>query len=344
MYFIAKNQQATVIGCIVDFIDLFGIIFSMKFIDDARIFVESGAGGNGCVSFRREKYVPRGGPDGGDGGTGGSVYLVGTKNLATLYDLKIKPHYRAKRGQHGKGKKMHGRTGADIHIRVPLGVVVCETDQRIGEILKEGEKIIVARGGRGGRGNARFVSPTNQAPRKAEEGMPGTKKTIQITLKLISDIGIVGLPNVGKSTLLKAITGARPRIASYPFTTLSPNLGVLRSNTENVVIADMPGIIEGAHQGKGIGLQFLRHIERTNLLILLIDISTPKPEQQYESLLEEFKQYNPQLLKKPRIVIFNKIDLRDKVPQFDLPEKVFYISALENIGLAELIKYLKNAH
>ena len=316
----------------------------MKFVDEAKIFVESGAGGNGCVSFRREKYVPKGGPDGGDGGDGGSVLLVGTKNLMTLYDLKIKPHYRAKRGQHGKGKKMHGRTGTDIHIHVPLGVVVYEENQKIGEILTDAEQLVVARGGRGGRGNARFVSPTNQAPRNAEEGIPGTRKTLLITLKLISDIGIVGLPNAGKSTLLKAMTDARPRIASFPFTTLSPNLGVLRDNKRNVVIADMPGIIEGAHKGKGIGLQFLRHIERTNLLILLIDISVSEPRQQYDLLLKEFKQHNPQLLTKPRIVVFNKIDLRKDLPQFDLPEKVFYVSALKNIGLAELVKYLKDAH
>jgi len=316
----------------------------MKFVDEAKIFVESGAGGNGCVSFRREKYVPKGGPDGGDGGDGGSVLLVGTKNLMTLYDLKIKPHYRAKRGQHGKGKKMHGRTGTDIHIHVPLGVVVYEENQKIGEILTDAEQLVVARGGRGGRGNARFVSSTNQAPRNAEEGIPGTRKTLLITLKLISDIGIVGLPNAGKSTLLKAMTDARPRIASFPFTTLSPNLGVLRDNKRNVVIADMPGIIEGAHKGKGIGLQFLRHIERTNLLILLIDISVSEPRQQYDLLLKEFKQHNPQLLTKPRIVVFNKIDLRKDLPQFDLPEKVFYVSALNNIGLAELVKYLKDAH
>jgi GTP-binding protein len=239
---------------------------------------------------------------------------------------------------------MHGRTGTDIHIHVPLGIVVYEENQKIGEILTDAEQLVVARGGRGGRGNARFVSPTNQAPRNAEEGMPGTKKTLLITLKLISDIGIVGLPNAGKSTLLKAMTDARPRIASFPFTTLSPNLGVLRDHKRNVVIADMPGIIEGAHKGKGIGLQFLRHIERTNLLILLIDISVSEPRLQYELLLKEFKQHNPQLLTKPRIVVFNKIDLRKDLPQFDLPEKVFYVSALKNIGLAELVKYLKDAH
>lgn len=296
------------------------------------------------MSFRREKYVPRGGPDGGDGGDGGSVYLLGSGGLQNLYDLNIKPHYRATRGQHGKGKKMHGRTGTDVLIRVPLGVVVCEDEEIFGEILNDGQKIMVARGGRGGRGNARFVSPTNQAPRKVEEGMPGEKKTLRIELKLISDIGIAGLPNAGKSTLLKAMTNARPRIAGFPFTTLTPNLGVLRSNTKNIVIADMPGIIEGAHEGKGLGLQFLRHIERTGLLILLIDISMPQPKHQYESLLNEFKQYKPALLEKTRLVIFNKIDLVDRVPAWELGEKVFYISALKGTGVDRLIEYLRNAY
>jgi GTP-binding protein len=316
----------------------------MKFIDRAKIFVESGGGGNGCMSFRREKYVPRGGPDGGDGGNGGSVYLLGSAGLQTLYDLNIKPHYRATRGQHGKGKKMHGRTGTDVLIRVPLGVVVCEDEEILGEILNDGQKIMVVRGGRGGRGNARFVSPTNQAPRKVEEGMPGEKKTLKIELKLISDIGIAGLPNAGKSTLLKAMTNARPRIAGFPFTTLTPNLGVLRSDTKNIVIADMPGIIEGAHEGKGLGLQFLRHIERTGLLILLIDISTPRPKRQYESILNELRQYKPALLEKTRLVIFNKIDLVDRVPAWDLREKVFYISALKGTGVDRLIEYLRNAY
>ncbi len=316
----------------------------MKFIDRAKIFVESGGGGNGCVSFRREKYVPRGGPDGGDGGNGGSVFLIGSKNLQTLYDLKVKPHYRARRGQHGKGKKMHGRTGTDVYIKVPLGVVIHEDDNVLGEIMEQGQKITVARGGQGGRGNARFVTPTNRAPRKAEQGMAGEKKTLQIELKLISDIGIAGLPNAGKSTLLRAMTNARPRIAGFPFTTLTPNLGVLTDNRRNIVIADMPGIIEGAHGGKGLGLHFLRHIERTRLIILLIDISAPQPERQYRSLLNEFELYNPALLYKPRVVIFNKIDLIEQMPDLHLKEKVFYISALEGTGIAELIEYLKNAY
>jgi GTP-binding protein len=314
----------------------------VKFIDEATIFVKSGAGGNGCVSFRREKYVPRGGPDGGDGGNGGSVYLVGTKRLQTLYDLKIKPHYHAGRGQHGKGKKMHGRSGADIFIHVPLGVVVRDGKDELGEILSEGGRILVARGGPGGRGNARFVSSTNQAPRQVEAGMPGVTKTLRLELKLISDIGIVGLPNAGKSTLLRAITAARPRIADFPFTTLTPNLGVLRSNTRNVVIADMPGIIKGAHKGKGLGLLFLRHIERSSLLLLLIDISVAHPRRQYEALLREFGQYKRELLEKKRIVIFNKIDLVHNIPRLVMKEKVFYVSALKGTNISQLVEYLKN--
>lgn len=315
----------------------------MKFIDEAKIFVQSGAGGNGCVSFRREKFVPRGGPDGGDGGNGGSVCLVGNRERVTLYDLKLKPHYRAGRGQHGKGKKMHGRNGRDVSIDVPLGTIILDETSPVSEILKDRAKLVAAPGGKGGRGNARFVSSTNQAPRNAEEGAPGVSKTLKIILKIISDIGIVGLPNAGKSTLLKTMTNARPRIASYPFTTLNPNLGVLKSDKSSVVIADMPGIIEGAHEGKGIGLQFLRHIERTNLLILLIDVSTTDPMKQYDKLLNEFRAYKNELLQKPRIVVFNKTDLLDRVPQFDLQEKIFYISALKGTGIDALVKYLENA-
>lgn len=269
---------------------------------------------------------------------------MGTKNLQTLYDLKVNPHYRAARGRHGKGKKMHGRSGSDVLIRVPLGVVVREEDEVLGEILKDGDRLLVASGGRGGRGNARFVSSTMRAPRKIEQGMPGQKRTLRIELKIISDIGIVGLPNAGKSTLLRAMTDARPKIAAFPFTTLTPNLGVLRNKTRNVVIADMPGIIKGAHEGKGLGLQFLRHIERTSLLLLLIDISSDNPEQQYEALLYEFKQYEPELLRKPRVIVFNKIDLLKEMPDFNLKEKIFYISALKGTGISQLVNYLKNAY
>ncbi|UCD19510.1 MAG: GTPase ObgE [candidate division WOR-3 bacterium] len=314
----------------------------MKFIDEATIYVQSGAGGNGCISFRREKYVPRGGPDGGNGGTGGSVFLVGSKDLSTLYDLKTRPHYRAAKGQHGKGKKQHGKDGKAVYISVPLGIVVCKEERLVGEILKDKEKLLVAAGGRGGRGNAHFVSSTNRAPRRAEDGGSGEKTCLKIVLKIISDIGIVGLPNAGKSTLLKALTNARPRIGSYPFTTLNPNLGVLKDNRRRVVVADMPGIIEGAHRGKGIGLQFLRHIERTNLLMVVIDVSAPEPQDQYETLLGEFKNYNPILLKKPRIVVMNKIDLVDRLPHLDIEERTFCVSALKGIGVDLLIEYLKN--
>ncbi|UCF70640.1 MAG: GTPase ObgE [candidate division WOR-3 bacterium] len=314
----------------------------MKFIDEATIYVQSGAGGNGCISFRREKYVPRGGPDGGNGGAGGSVFLVGSKDLSTLYDLKIRPHYRAAKGQHGKGKKQHGKNGKAVYISVPLGIVVFKGKRLVGEILKDKEKLLVAAGGRGGRGNAHFVSSTNRAPRKAEDGSSGETTNLKIVLKIISDIGIVGLPNAGKSTLLKAITNARPRIGSYPFTTLNPNLGVLKDNKRHVVVADMPGIIEGAHRGKGIGLQFLRHIERTNLLMMVIDISATEPQDQYETLLSEFKNYNPALLKKPRIVVMNKIDLVERRPQLDIEERTFCVSALKGNGVDLLIEYLKN--
>jgi GTP-binding protein len=313
----------------------------MKFVDEATIYVEAGFGGNGCVSFRREKFVPKGGPDGGDGGDGGSVYFVGKKEIVTLYDLKIRPHYRAGRGQHGKGKRMHGKKGCDIIIPVPLGVVVKNGDGIVGEVLLNKERLLVAQGGQGGRGNYHFASSTKQSPRYVEKGQAGEEKTLKIVIKLISDIGIVGLPNAGKSTLLKAITNAQPKIGEYPFTTLNPNLGVLRDNFKSIVLADMPGIVEGAHSGKGLGLQFLRHIERTNLLILLIDLSVPEPLSQHECLLEEFKKYSNRLVKKPRIVVFNKIDLFDKIPTYKLKEKVFYISALKGNGIKHLIKYLE---
>ncbi|MGB9721314.1 MAG: GTPase ObgE [bacterium] len=314
----------------------------MKFVDEATIYIEAGPGGNGCASFRREKFVPKGGPDGGDGGDGGSVYLIGEKNLQTLYDLQIRPHYKAEPGMHGKGKGMNGRSGADKYIYVPLGIEAYKDGKFIGEILQHKQTLLVAKGGKGGRGNRHFVTSTNQTPRFAEQGQSGEKCKLKIILKLISHIGIVGFPNAGKSTLLRAITNAHPEIADYPFTTLTPNLGVIKENYHHIIIADMPGIIEGAHSGRGLGLRFLRHIERTNMLILLIDIATDEPVKQYYTILEEFKKYNKELLKKPRIVVFNKIDLLEKIPRFSLKEKVFYISALKNIGLDTLKNKLEN--
>ncbi len=311
----------------------------MKFIDEAKIFVEGGCGGRGCVSFRREKFVPKGGPDGGDGGSGGSVYLIGRKSLTTLYDLKIRPHYKAGRGGHGKGKKMTGKTGRDVLVQTPLGIIIRDNNKTIGEIMTDKQKLLAAKGGSGGRGNYRFVTASNRAPQHAEEGRVGEKRTLRIVLKLISDIGLVGLPNSGKSTLLSAITDAQPKIGNYPFTTLNPNLGVLKNNFKSVVIADMPGIVENAHSGRGLGLQFLRHIERTKTLILIIDISVPNPLSQYKCILNEFEKYKKTLLRKQRIVVFNKIDLLDTIPHYNLHEKVFYISALKSIGLENIIDF-----
>jgi len=312
----------------------------MKFVDEVKIIVEAGGGGNGCVSFRREKFIPRGGPDGGDGGNGGSIFLDGDRGFQTLYDLQLRPFYRAERGVHGKGKGMDGRYGKDIRIKVPLGVVIFDGECLLGEILLPGETLRVAGGGKGGRGNSHFATSSRQSPRHAEKGGAGEKRRLRIVLKLISDAGIVGLPNAGKSTLLGAITNAQPRIAAYPFTTLAPNLGVVQRGLKNIILADMPGIIEEAHAGKGLGIRFLRHIERTNLLIILIDISQPEPLDQLEIILNEFRQYNKELLKKPRIVVFNKIDLLVKVPKIDLPEKTFFISALKAQGIRDLISYL----
>jgi GTP-binding protein len=314
----------------------------MKFVDEAKIYVEGGHGGNGCMSFRREKFIPKGGPDGGDGGDGGSVYLVGDRSMLTLYDLKIKPHFRAERGLHGRGKKMQGRSGDDIMIRVPLGIVAYENEHMIGELTEHSERLMIAQGGLGGRGNMRFASAYRRSPRIAEEGKPGDKKTVQLILKVISDIGIVGFPNAGKSTLINALTNARYKTADYPFTTLSPNLGVLKSDKKNIILADMPGLIKDAHKGKGLGIRFLRHIERTRILILVIDISQQRPLDQYRGMIREFEQYDQGLTEKPRVIVFNKIDLLKNRKTYKTDVKTFYISALKGEGIGELSEYLSN--
>ncbi|OGC42109.1 hypothetical protein A2Y85_03925 [candidate division WOR-3 bacterium RBG_13_43_14] len=314
----------------------------MKFVDTAKIYVEGGHGGNGCMSFRREKFIPKGGPDGGDGGNGGSVYLVGSRSMLTLYDLQTKPHFRAERGLHGKGKKMHGRSGVDVFIHTPLGVVAYADGRMIGELINHDEKLLIARGGRGGRGNMHFASASRRSPRISEEGNPGDRRTIQLVLKVISDIGIVGFPNAGKSTLLNALAHSRYKTADYPFTTLAPNLGVLKSAKRNIVLADMPGIIEDAHKGKGLGIQFLRHIERTRFLVLVIDITMHQPLKQYRSIVKEFEQYDQGLMKKPRIIIFNKIDLLNRLKKYNIKERTFYVSALRGDGIKELGEYLSN--
>jgi GTP-binding protein len=313
----------------------------VPFVDKVKIRVKAGDGGNGCISFRREKYVPRGGPDGGDGGKGGDVIFYGDRNLWTLIDFKYKRFFKAEDGEDGKGKNMKGKDGKDLLIPCPLGTCIYDADKNImiGEILEEGEKIVVARGGKGGRGNKAFATSTNRAPRIREEGEKGEEKNLILELKVLADIGIVGFPNSGKSTLLKALTGANPEIAPYPFTTLTPNLGVIETkNFKRITICDIPGIIEEAHKGKGLGLSFLRHIERCKFLIFLIDITSPSPLKDYETLIYEIREYNPSILNKERIVVFNKIDLIEKIPEnlINFKEKKFFISALKGINIKEL--------
>ncbi|MBN2008663.1 GTPase ObgE [candidate division KSB1 bacterium] len=282
------------------------------FIDYAKIMVQAGNGGNGCLSFRREKYIPKGGPDGGDGGKGGDIICEADSQLQTLLDFRYKKHFKAKNGQHGQGANKFGKQGDDVVIRIPVGTVVTnvETGEIIGDLTEKGQQIIIAKGGRGGKGNARFATPTNQAPRKFEEGRPGEAFTMQLELKLLADVGLVGLPNAGKSTLLSRISAAHPKIADYPFTTLIPNLGIVRYRDQHsFVVADIPGLIEGAHTGKGLGIQFLRHIERTRVLVFLVDVQAHDMWEEISTLRNELKEYNPFLLKKPWFVIVTKIDL-----------------------------------
>ncbi|MDW8067049.1 MAG: GTPase ObgE [Aquificaceae bacterium] len=284
------------------------------FVDRVKIHVKAGDGGDGAIAFLREKYRPFGGPAGGDGGKGGDVVLVATGRKHTLYDFKFQAHFKAKRGEHGKGKNQHGKDGEDLIIEVPVGTVVmdAETGKILCDLVEEGQRCIVAKGGKGGRGNARFATPTNQAPRYAEKGEKGEERWLILELKLIADVGIVGLPNAGKSTLISKLTKARPKIADYPFTTLSPVLGVMAIDEETqVVLADIPGLIEGASQGKGLGHEFLRHVERTKLLLHLVDVSDARledPIKAFEMVNKEMEQYSPELLKKPQIVVGTKID------------------------------------
>jgi GTP-binding protein len=285
------------------------------FYDLAKIVVKAGDGGNGVVAFRREKYVPRGGPSGGDGGDGGSVYLAAEAGLRTLVDFKYKAHYRAGRGEHGRGKEQRGRNGEDLHLRVPVGTVV--RDARTGEVLADltapGQTVLVARGGKGGRGNARLATPKDPAPRRAEPGRPGEERWLELELKLLADVGLVGLPNAGKSTLLAAVSNARPRIADYPFTTLQPHLGLVGvEEGESFVMADIPGLIAGAHAGAGLGHEFLRHVERTRILVQVVDVGSDaglRPEEAFATVDRELALYNPQLARRPRLIAANKIDL-----------------------------------
>ncbi len=314
------------------------------FIDRVVVRVEAGTGGSGASSFRREKFVPMGGPDGGDGGRGGDVVIRGDRNLATLLDYTYRDHWRAERGEHGSGSNRTGASGADVILPVPPGTVIRDeaTGEFLGEILDDGQELTIARGGRGGRGNAKFTSPTHQAPREWEPGDEGEQRNLELELKLIADVGLVGQPNAGKSTLLSVISAARPKIADYPFTTLSPNLGVVQlSDHRTFVVADIPGIIEGAHEGRGLGLQFLRHIERTRVLAFLIPIDAMDWQAEYDQLRREVEEYSPDLAAKPHCVVFTKLDLlgEDYTPPIEAPASFgsFAVSAAGRTGIDALL-------
>ncbi len=320
----------------------------MKFIDEAIITVQSGDGGRGCVSFRREKHIPRGGPDGGDGGKGGDVVLITTSRKRTLYQFRFKRDFKAKNGSHGQGKEKTGKNGQDLIIQLPPGTLVTDADtgKVIKDLVQSGESFVLANGGKGGRGNTRFKTSTHRTPRFAQPGEPGETKTLTLELKLLADVGIIGLPNAGKSTLISVLSSARPKIGDYPFTTLTPNLGVVQTDWgEPFVLADIPGLIKGAHKGTGLGTKFLRHIERTSILVHLIDVSSidlDNPLHLYNTINEELSMYNQKLVEKPQIIVLNKLDLPDtqKVAekfQFTVKDKeIILISALTGKGVEKL--------
>lgn len=289
----------------------------MKFVDEVKIFVRSGRGGDGCGSLLREKYNPRGGPNGGDGGNGGSVVFVAERNLSTLLDFRFQRHYRAEHGQNGMSKQMYGRRGKDLVIRVPVGTLItnAETGEVIGDLDEHGMRVVAAEGGHGGKGNMHFATPTNQAPRDFETGDPSVDVELQLTLKLIADVGLVGFPNAGKSTFISRISAAKPKIADYPFTTLAPNLGMVRLGyEEGFVVADIPGLIEGAADGAGLGHQFLRHVERVTVLAFILSVDYEEgrtPISDYAVLVRELARYSPQLAEKPRVILLAKADLPD---------------------------------
>jgi GTP-binding protein len=313
------------------------------FIDLVAVKVTAGTGGSGCSSFRREKFTPMGGPDGGEGGKGGDIIVRGDGNLSTLLDFTYRSEWEAERGEHGMGSNKTGRSGKDIVMPVPPGTVIRdrETGERVGEILEHGQELRVAKGGRGGKGNSFFATATHQSPREWQPGEEGEIRTLEFELKLIADVGLVGQPNAGKSTLLSVVSAARPKIADYPFTTLAPNLGVVQmSDSRTFVMADIPGIIEGAHEGKGLGLQFLRHIERTRLLAFMIPIDAMDWQAEYDQLRHEIAEYSPELAEKPHCVIFTKLDLFGEpyVPEIEAPKAFtkMSISAPGRLGLDEL--------
>ena len=320
------------------------------FIDQVRILVKAGDGGNGCLAFRREKYVPRGGPSGGDGGRGGDVLLVASEHQNTLLQFRFNPEHKAERGRHGEGSNRTGAEGHSIEVQVPVGTVVYDesTGERLHDFTTPGERFTVARGGRGGRGNARFATATHQAPTEHEPGRAGEEKTLRLVLKLLADVALVGFPNVGKSTLISRLSAARPKIADYPFTTLEPNLGVVQmENFRTFVVADIPGLIEGAHLGAGLGIQFLRHIERTRLLAHMVDVSDATgrdPVEDFETVMQELESFSPELLKKPMIVVAAKMDAAQDAARVDLLRQLaasrglpyFEISSVTGQGIEAL--------
>lgn len=323
------------------------------FVDRAKIYVKAGDGGNGCIAFRREKFVPKGGPAGGDGGKGGDVIIEADENLDTLLDFHYKRHYYAERGEHGKGKNQKGKDGEDLIIKVPVGTLIidAETGELLADLVFHGQRVVVAKGGKGGRGNASFATSTRQTPYFAEKGEKGEERWLYLELKLLADVGLVGLPNAGKSTLLSKITNATPEIAPYPFTTKTPNLGVVEREDFAFTVADIPGLIEGAHENKGMGDEFLRHIERTLVLVFVLDGSDWEiaPERAYEILQKELYLYSPKLLEKPRIIVVNKIDLPEvqnklqSIEEWLSKEGVPYvfISAKEGINIDKFINLLE---
>jgi GTP-binding protein len=320
----------------------------VKFIDEATIVVQSGDGGRGCVSFRRERFIPKGGPDGGDGGKGGDVILKVTPSKRTLYHLQNKKHYRAKNGSHGQGSRKTGRGGSDLILVVPCGTIVAdaETGEVLHDLVTPEIQVVAVQGGRGGQGNARFKTSTRRTPRFAQPGQPGQTRTLKLELKLLADVGIIGLPNAGKSTLISMLSSAQPKIANYPFTTLTPNLGVVQNQQdEPIVVADIPGLIEGAHEGAGLGIRFLRHVERTRILVHLIDASAlaeDNPLDLYHTVNRELGRYSDTLAQKPQLVVLNKLDIPEAAPlalRFSqaLPDKeIIKISAATHMGLAKL--------
>ena len=324
----------------------------MKFLDQAKIYVKAGDGGSGSASFRREKFIEFGGPDGGDGGHGGSIVFVVDKNLNTLIDFRYQQHFKAEKGKDGKGKKKTGKGGKNLILKVPIGTQIFEEDNNtlIEDLTSPEQKIVIANGGKSGLGNVRFKSSTNRAPRKKTDGNKGESFWIWLQLKVIADIGIIGMPNSGKSSLLSVLTNARPKIANYPFTTINPNLGVANYNNKEVTLADIPGLIEGAHEGVGLGDKFLRHIERCKNILHLIDITNEDLLENYSKVRKELLKYSNKLIKKKEIIVFNKIDMisdeevNKKINSFSkkIKKKIYSISALKHKGLTTIKRMLVN--